>query len=104
MAVDPRFTEAPPEAAPPHARWYHKLAAFVYIVFCFEIGVFLLLFPWVELWDRNYFSALAPAWETVWNSPYFKGAVSGLGLIDIGISFAELLRLRRFARPADPRP
>jgi hypothetical protein len=101
MAVE-RYEEAWPareettEAA--SYRWYQKLGAVIYVFFCFEIGVFLFLFPWLELWDRNYFSALSPAWAGIWNSPYFRGAVSGVGLIDIGISFAELFRLRRFAR------
>ena len=71
--------------------------AIVYVFFCFEIGVFLVLFPWLELWSRNYFSGLGPVWSELWNSPYFRGAVSGLGVIDIGISFSELFRLRRFA-------
>ncbi|HEX8985068.1 MAG TPA: hypothetical protein VF767_06550 [Bryobacteraceae bacterium] len=78
-------------------RWYQIAMAVVYVFFCFEIGVFLVLFPWLELWGRNYFSGLGPVWSELWNSPYFRGAVSGLGIIDIVISFTELVRLRRFA-------
>ncbi len=79
-------------------RWYHALGAVVFIFFCFELGVFLLLFPWMDLWERNYFASLTPAWTGVWMNPYLRGAVSGLGLINIGISISELLRLRRFWR------
>lgn len=102
MAVE-RFEEAwsPEAAGPVRYRWFHKLGAIVYVFFCFEIGVFLILFPWLELWDQNYFSSLGPAWSNLWNSPYFRGAVSGLGVVDIGISFAEMFRLRRFARRQD---
>ncbi|HOL70016.1 MAG TPA: hypothetical protein PLP04_01880 [Bryobacteraceae bacterium] len=84
-------------------RWYHKLGALIYVFFCFEIGVFLLLFPWLDLWQRNVLSSLTPEWLDIWNSAYLRGAVSGLGVINIGISFAELFRLRRFARvrPSD---
>lgn len=82
-------------------RWYHKAGAILYVFFCFEIGVFLFLFPWLEIWDQNYFSSFSPSWSQLWNSAYFRGAVSGVGLIDIGISFAELFRLRRFARKQD---
>jgi hypothetical protein len=79
-------------------RWYHKAGALLYIFFCFEIGVFLLLYPWSPWWGSSFFSGVTPAWYELWNSPYLRGAVSGLGVIDIGISFSELFRLRRFAR------
>jgi hypothetical protein len=61
---------------------------------------FLFLFPWLDLWNHNYFSALSPSWSVLWNNPFFRGAVSGVGVIDIGISFAELFRLRRARRQA----
>ena len=86
------------EPAQAKHRWYHKAAALLYVFFCFEIGVFLLLFPWMELWPHTYFTRLGPSWYSLWSSPYFRGAVSGLGLLDIAISFAELFRLRRFSR------
>lgn len=79
-------------------RWYHKVGALLYIFFCFEIGVFLLLFPWTEWWEKSFFAGVIPAWYELWSSPYLRGAISGLGVIDIGISFSELFRLRRFAR------
>lgn len=100
MAVE-QFEEAWPASNATQAaryRWYQKIAAILYVLFCFEIGIFLFLFPWLELWNQNYFSGLSPSWSELWNSPYFRGAVSGVGLIDIGISFAELFRLRRFVR------
>jgi hypothetical protein len=100
MGLDPQTARLEPDAAaaPPPVRWYHKLAALVYIVFCFEVGVFLVLFPWIEPWHNNFFSELGGRWHLIWNSPFLRGAVSGLGLIDIGISLSELLRLRRFVR------
>lgn len=99
MAVEQFEKDWPASDEPPGTRyhWYQKAFAVIYVFFCFEIGVFLLLFPWLELWDRNYFAGLGPVWPEIWNNPYFRGAVSGLGLIDIGISFAELFRLRRFS-------
>lgn len=75
--------------------WYHKAAVLLYIFFCFEVGTFLLLFPWLDLWNNNFFSHVGPIWDAVWRSPYFRGAVSGLGLLNIWISFSELFRLHR---------
>lgn len=78
-------------------RWYEKLAGVMAAIFCFQLGVFLLLFPWASLWDANYYGIL-PMWaRSFWGNPYFRGAISGLGLLNIYISFVEVLRLRRFS-------
>ncbi len=45
---------------PPIYHWYHKMSAVVFITFCLEMGLFLLIFPWTESWDGNYFSGLRP--------------------------------------------
>jgi hypothetical protein len=89
-----------PDVAPPqpHYRWYHKFSAIVFIAFCLELGLFLLVFPWSPLWDRNFFSALAPVWRQYWDNAYLRGAVSGLGVLNVYISLAEIFRLRRFSR------
>ena len=40
--------------------------------------------------------ALYRRWLTeVWDNPYFRGALSGLGLLNIYISFVEVFRLKR---------
>ena len=81
----------------PAHRWYHKLGSVMTAIFCFELGVFLLVFPWSSLWDANYFTFL-PLWaRDIWINPYFRGAISGLGLLNIYISFLEVFRLRRFS-------
>ncbi len=53
--------DAMPEPVPirrPEFRWYHKMSAVLFATFCLEIGCFLLIFPWTEYWDSNYFSGL----------------------------------------------
>jgi hypothetical protein len=32
-------------------------------------------------------------------NPYFRGSISGLGLVNIFVAFLEIIRLRRFASP-----
>ncbi len=96
-AVDVSAAEAPPPAAR-LPRWYHKVSAILFITFCLEIGIFLLVFPWTEYWDSNYFSGLFPAWEPYWDNMYIRGAISGLGVVNLYISFIEIFRLRRFSR------
>jgi hypothetical protein len=90
------LVQADPGESGPQLRWHDKLLALLSVIFCFELGVFLLVFPWATEWDINYFPRL-PEWlRHMWVSPYFRGAVSGLGLVNIYISFVEVFRLRRF--------
>jgi hypothetical protein len=85
-----------PPAAPRY-RWYHKLGAVLSAVLLFEMGVFLIVFPWASEWELNWFSSL-PYWTNgLWYSPYFRGAISGLGVLNIWLSFIEVFRLRRFS-------
>ena len=79
-------------------RWYHKMSAVLFITFCLEIGFFLLIFPWTEFWDSNYFSAVIPEWHQYWDNMYVRGAISGLGVVNLYISFVEMFRLRRFSK------
>ena len=101
--LDPMRGEVPgPEASPrPQPTvypWYHKMWSFVFITFCAEVGLFLLIFPWTDAWENNFFSNLIAVLEPVWNNMYFRGAISGLGVVNLYISIAEIIRLRRFAR------
>jgi hypothetical protein len=86
--------EVTPIATPP-PRWYHKVSAILFITFCLEIGIFLLVFPWMEAYSL---SGLLPNWEPYWDNMYVRGAISGLGVINLYISFMEIFRLRRFSR------
>lgn len=72
-----------------------RLLRLVFAIFTFEIGLFLTVFPWVDSWSLNYFSGWLPALENVWDEPYFRGAITGLGLINIYVACAEVLRLFR---------
>jgi len=64
-----------------------------------EVGLVLVVMPWSPLWDRNYFLEAVPYLRAVVTSNYFRGAISGLGLINIAAAVVELVAL--FAnRPA----
>lgn len=81
------------------SNWLEKTAALLYVVFCFELGVFLIVFPWLKLWEYSFFSNLGfslmgQTWEYVWDSAWFRGAISGLGVVNIVISLIEVSRLR----------
>ena len=55
------------------------------ILFCLELGVFLVILPWTSLWERNYFLFRYPGLTPWLLNHYLRGALSGLGLVDIGL-------------------
>ena len=89
---------APVMVPPPVLHWYHKLWAVLLVTFCLEIGLFLVVFPWTAYWETNYFSQFVPGWHVYWYNSYFRGAVSGLGALNLYVALLEILALRRFAR------
>ena len=81
--------------------WYQKASAILFITFCLEIGLFLLVFPWLEYWDTRlspFVFSVLPAWQPYVDNMYVRGAISGLGVVNVYISFLEIFRLRRFSR------
>jgi hypothetical protein len=53
------------------------------VIVCFEMGALLLYLPWSVYWERNFFLSHFPAIIHVVLHPAFRGAVSGLGVLDI---------------------
>ena len=50
----------------------------------------LLLAPWSIVWERNLFVEISPFWGSVARLDGVRGAVSGLGLVSLGIGVWEL--------------
>lgn len=57
-------------------------------------GLLLVCLPWMYLWDRNIFLDKYPALIPYLLSPYLRGAVTGLGLLDVAIAADALLGRR----------
>ena len=49
-----------------------------------------MLIPWSTFWERNYFVEWSPALEALLTSNYVRGAISGLGLVNVGAALVEL--------------
>ena len=58
-----------------------------------EVGLVLLVVPWSPFWDRNYFVNVWPAAGALAQSNLVRGAVSGLGIINLWAAMAELAAL-----------
>jgi hypothetical protein len=88
-----------------------KLSVIFYIILCLEIGLVLTLLPWIPQgtlglsdWSNNYFLLYAArktgmhALQTVVASGWMRGAVTGVGLLNIGIAFWEIFHFRQTVR------
>jgi hypothetical protein len=63
------------------------------IAFFFEIGFALLVVPWSAFWDRNYFAEALPPIHIFITNNFVRGAVSGLGLINIFTGLGEIVAI-----------
>lgn len=88
-----------------------KLSVIFYIILCLEIGIVLTLLPWVPQgtlglsdWGNNYFLLYAArktglyGLQTVVASGWIRGAVTGIGLLNIGIAFWEIFHFKQTVR------
>jgi hypothetical protein len=55
------------------------------------VGVILVIAPWTALWDANYILPPHPAVRALVLSAFTRGAVTGLGLVNIVLAFQEAL-------------
>ena len=83
---------------PPGPGWFRRLSSVLFIIFCFELGLFLLVYPWTDSWTDNYFAsaisgAMQTAWHAFWNNSYVRGGISGVGLVNVWIALAEVFRM-----------
>ena len=100
---------APPDNEPiatPAPGWFSRLSSVLFIIFCFELGLFLLIYPWTDSWTDNYFAwvisgSVQTSWHEFWNNSYVRGGVSGLGVVNVWIAILEVFRL--FARKRQAR-
>lgn len=67
----------------------------LYILYCLEVGVFLILLPWLSIWDSNYLIYRYPVMQPLVTNPYLKGAVLGLGIVNVLIGIQEIVQFRK---------
>jgi hypothetical protein len=86
-----------------------KLTVIFYIILCLEVGIVLTLLPWLHPfglsdWGDNYFLLYAAqktglqGLQHAVSSGWVRGAVTGLGLLNLGIAFWEITHFRQTVR------
>jgi hypothetical protein len=75
--------------------WIQKGASLLFVIFCAELGLFLLIYPWTSRWTMNVIQTWLPVPPEFWLNGYLRGAVSGLGVANIWVALSEAFRMRR---------
>jgi len=83
-----------------------RLTVIFFIVLCLLLGTNLILLPWVSFgmvgdWGDNYLLAFlaektgSPIIQQAVSSNWFRGAVTGLGVVNIIIAFWEMFHFNQ---------
>ena len=84
-----------------------RLTVIFFIILCVLLGCYLILAPWDALfgpWGENYLlvyvsdKAGSPMIVKTVASTWFRGAVTGLGVLNLVIAFWELLHFNQSVR------
>jgi hypothetical protein len=60
------------------------------VAFFVEVGLLLIVLPWSSFWERNYFAFVWPTLLPLLKNNFVRGAVSGLGVLNLFAGFSEL--------------
>ena len=61
----------------------NRILRWILLLIWIELGFVLILVPWSEIWEVNYFLFQYPALGFLLKNPFFRGAVSGLGVMNV---------------------
>jgi hypothetical protein len=70
-----------------------RIARITILLLWLMLGLALILVPWSDIWETNYFLFQYPALAIFLKSAYLRGAISGLGFMNV------LLALEAFRHP-----
>jgi polyferredoxin len=73
----------------------------LYVAFFFEVGLLLAVLPWSTFWERNYFAESWPPLHALMTNNFVRGAVSGLGIVNLAAGVTELARVFYTRGPRD---
>lgn len=86
-----------------------RLTVIFFIILCLLLGANLILLPWISVgmigdWGDNYLLAFltektgSPVIQQAVSSNWFRGAVTGLGVVNVIIAFWEIAHFEQSVR------
>ena len=61
------------------------------ILYLLEAGLILIVLPWTQFWDRNYFMGINDSLEVALTNPVMRGIVSGIGVVCFAVGVLEIV-------------
>lgn len=74
--------------------WLRRISLVTFVMFCVWIGMLLVALPWTRIWTENSLLTGSPMLRALTQSAAVRGAVSGLGFLDIWLGIWEALNYR----------
>ncbi len=88
---DPQTVAVEPASEP---LWTQRLKLVILVLFCVELGMVLVVLPWTPVWQHNSLVADHPAFRQLFQHFFTRGAVTGLGLIDMWVGIWTAVQYR----------
>lgn len=74
--------------------WRRRLWLAAKVVFFIQIGMMLVVMPWTIIWTQNSLVAGSVLLHDLLNHGFVRGAVSGLGVVNLWIGIADAVNYR----------
>jgi len=78
----------------------NKALFIIYVLYCLEVGIFLLVYPWMRLWDQNFLLQYSSFLRVLLLNDFVRGAVSGLGIANLILGAWEVAHFQRYFKKA----
>ena len=90
-------------ALPPAVRgwrlWRRRLGIFFFVFLSLQVGVVLVILPWTAFWTDNPVLVRHLMLRSILLLGFVRGAVSGIGFIDLWMGIREGIRYREDKEP-----
>ncbi len=74
--------------------WMRRVSLVIFVAFCVELGMILVVLPWTPFWSENSLLLDYPALRSILRENFVRGLISGVGLIDVWMGIWEAAHYR----------
>lgn len=100
QTASPNVPQDAPRPVPSRAEiWLNRLFVAIFVLVCVQMGIMLVVLPWTRFWSDNTLLLRNLSLREFVLQDFVRGAVSGLGLVDIWIGIWEGVHYRESHGP-----
>src|SRR5689334_1203663 len=82
----------PPEYVEP--LWMRRTKLVIFVMACIYLGIILIILPWNEVWTQNGLIHRYPSLRELAMSYFVRGAITGLGFVNVWLGVWEAVHYR----------